>query len=195
MNLQKGIYLKFLCLALSIALSCKEGSQVNFPPIVNNLDIQFTLLNENGVSSTTFYPGENFVFSLIVKNNSDERLVLRGFDYEDFCRVTRLESYDPTENGEQNNDMGKPYVNMFCSYVAGHMMLPKTDLKFQIHWIPPKIREVGSPYGAFFCIAEENPPLSPGRYGTGFQTKFLLSYEGEDIETDLIQFNIEFEVK
>ena len=174
-----------------LMFSCGKDDDVIIEP-AEDIDLQFRLLNENGMPATTFEPGENFIFSFSIVNNSKEYIALHSFNYEDFCRVIKHQSYNPRQNKSEETDMGKPYVNMFCHYVNGYQITPGGSLDLEIQWMPV----MGSKYeSSIFCDRSNTSSLEPGLYSTGFQSSFLFDVGENEFNSERKNFDITFEIK
>lgn len=187
----KGLIYAGLISLLCLSFSCGQEKD-DTPGPTENIDFQFSLLNENDLPATTFEPGENFVFRFLMINRSDQHVWFRSFDNTDFCRVIQLQDYNPQENNNQQTDMGKPYVNMFCNYRNGNKIISGDTLKLQIQWMPT----AGSKYdNPFFCKEQDTSPLGAGLYRTSFQSSFIFSAAERDFESAVMSFDITFEIE
>lgn len=181
-----------------IILSATSGCEQD-ESFIDAVDFEFRLLNENGVPATIFYEGENFVFSFLIINHSDEQWLLNGSqlggsESSDFFKVYK--AYTNSQGQDSEIDIGKPWKTMFCQYMNGLFISPHDTLKLEIPWMPQPW-DVGNPYyNTIFCLVEEHNALPVGKYSTGFFSTFSFS-RGEDISytTSKLQFQTDFEIK
>lgn len=185
-----------VCGMLAIcAVSCRNET---LQKESQDIEFEFRLLTENGVPANTFKSGENFLFSFIIINNSDQpwSFLQKLDDRHSFFRVYQL-SADTQEGGEVK-DVGRPWETIFCQYRLGLLIPPHDTLKLEIPWIPePPAWNADHPrYNSIFCQVSSNTALPPGRYKTGFTSAFKL-LNGEDISynTEKKTFEILFEVQ
>lgn len=165
---------------------CSDDSISELP-----INFKFRLLDETGNPSTTFKEGENFVFSFLIINKSNQVLNLRqSIDQSDFFKVYRLNP----EGNSAKIAVGKPYINMFCEYKLGIQIAQKDTLKFEIPWNPNPWEQGNIYYNAIFCKINENSPLPVGIYTTGFSSAFEFFSKDESYRTDNENFEIDFKV-
>lgn len=160
----KSIIICCFCLISILSTGC-EKENFNFP-----VEFEFQLLDENGVPSTEFQEGQNFQFSLVIRNQSSKDIGYSpSFIGDDFFRIYRID----TSEGEVS--MGKPYSSIFCEYIGGQFVIPAGDeLRLEIPWIPSE--DFCCPP---FCKVNNNSPLPKGNYKTFIEGSFDFVYKGE----------------
>lgn len=177
----------FLILSLIVAFFAfrcdenKEGLQVQFEQV----DFQFRLLNENGAPATIFNQGENFTFSFLMINSSDQDFY---FKQSSLDRIGFLEVFNTT-----GASLGKPYEGLFCLERNGILVPANDTLKLEIEWIPSA--SCCPPNGQIFCGTEDTVPLPPGSYRTSFKSAFEFFFADQSYTTSLQDFMIEFEIQ
>lgn len=158
------------------------------------IDIEFRLLNGLGEPSTSFEVGENFVFSFLITNNSDEiiRLDQQSVDTVDFFRV-----YSTTIQDESGNPIsfGKPYKLAFCHKINGLGIFPHETLRLEIPWMPNPWEEGVTYYSGNFCLVNENEPLTAGHYQTSFSSTLNFITGAGDISVGSKTFQVNFSVE
>lgn len=156
---------------------------------VDGIEFKFCLLNEQGEPATVFNEGENFTFQFAIKNNRTESLPFYDYGYyelDDFLAVKsdgehygqpfRFKAYNPTKE-----------LRWLLSgdYYSYNFMVPWHDERdeWQLLW-------------GFFESARQ-PYLEKGTYHTQFAYKFSfgMSNKEPELETGLITFKINFEIK
>lgn len=189
-------YLGPLFLALSASFSCSKDRIAlrDTHPLLDSLEFEFRLLNEQGIPSTTFREGENFVFSFLIINNSNQKFSMerRIDDTTNFFRVYKINA-KPAEVDQEVLDMGKPYRGIFCFPLIS-IGIHQDTTKFEIPWNALGQRPGDPFYSSEFCLLEDHPPLEAGEYRTGFTSAFYFFKGEENFNTEEMTFNIEFEV-
>lgn len=177
-------------LALMANSSCTEHEN----KFQAEADFQFRLLTMDGVAANTFKEGENFVFSFLIINKSNNSYYLNpsSINTTDIFRVYKKNAI--SEDGSIIVDMGKPYEGMFCVYAGGISIAANDTLKLEIPWKPNSSWEPGSPYfSSNFCMVNsDNVLLSKGQYQTQFRSSFEFSRDGETYQVPEKIFNIDF---
>ena len=182
--------MKMLLLCVVLVLSSCDQEHLESIPV----EFEFSLLTGQGVPSTAFNPGENFIFSFQILNKSSEQIWLESFDAEDFFRVHRLDN----QEGASNLDLGKPYKSVFCEFISGHYVEPGQALKIERPWImADSIKNDFKPYfdNSIVCGLEEREPLSRGHYRTGFKSKFTFRTDDRTFSTAQKEFEIMFSIE
>lgn len=158
------------------------------------IDIEFRLLNSRGEPSSGFEVGENFVFSLLITNNSDEiiRLDQQSVDTVDFFRVYSTTTQD---NTGKPISFGKPYELAFCQKINGLAIFPHETLRLEIPWMPNPWEEGVSYYSGNFCIVNENKPLTAGDYQTSFSSSLNFLTGAGDVSVGSRTFQVNFSVE
>ena len=145
----------------------------------DKIQVDYSLLNENGVPSTTFEYGEDIRFELTITNNSDKVLIFSDDIIlgKDLFRVYL----------NDGTDMGTPWTSCATNYV-GIGIQPKVSTSLACNWIkastyPPLSKK------------EEFEPLPKGSYYTSFVIKYRdLNNKLHDIFMEK-EYNIAFEVQ
>ncbi len=177
--------LTLILLIILGSFSCSDEAE----PLA--VTFEFKLLGQDGVQSTSFSQGENFVFSFSITNNSKNTIMFQSMETDDFFKVYKLDSNE----GSPIIEIGKPYVNIFCTYQNGYPIEAGESLKIEIPWTPIPW-EIGSPYfSTIFCGTNDNPPLTTGSYRTGFKTQFYFTRDGSQYITPEKSFEIDFNVQ
>lgn len=164
--------------------SCTDDQTDSFP-----IQFEFRLLNVERQPSTIFNEGENFVFSFLIINNSNELITLQSFDTQDFFKVYRI-----TES-EGESELGKPYNSIFCEYSLGYPIPSGDTLKIERPWVTPdSIKSNLQEYfnNSIICGYTEYELLTSGSYSTHFKSVFIFSNNGKSFSTSVKQFEINF---
>ncbi len=182
-------------LLLFTGASCQKDD--NFPDPTVKFD--FKLLNENSESETVFNEGENFKFFFKI-NIKDSVWKFYRFVNDDpnFLRVYQV------ENGNRI-DVGKPFKSMWCQAVK-NICGYENPYVFEIPWVTEMGGESIPNQDIYppFCLFNETNPLPKGNYVTFFDEKIefvrcgnLVDSEYEQVfySTDMMHFEIEFEIK
>ncbi len=158
---------------------------------VNGIEFKFCLLNEQGEPATIFNEGENFFFQFSIKNNTNESLPFYDYGYydlDDFCAVN-----------SGNKFYGKPFVYKVYSgtfYTADRRLLPpgSENYKFIVPWYDER-NDWQLFWGEF--ESTKQPLLKKGKYYTQFAYSFSFGIPNNEpeLETGLIKFKINFEIK
>lgn len=169
-----------------LASDCNNMDEINEITVI----FEYRLLNDNGQVSTDFSVGENFVFSFLIINNTQNYLSL----IHEGLRDKNLFEVFKDENDKWIS-IGKPYELIFCNEISGIPINPYDTLKLQIPWFPTIPWEPGVDYySSHFCIVNDQPPLLKGRYKTEFKSSFIFKSNGETIITDELKFIVQFNV-
>ena len=181
--------LSLIASVMTAILGCSSSD--DFSDDTNgNVEINFTLRDEQGNVKTTFKEGENIVFDLEIANNDTRDMVYYryfkdGSDYilnSDFLCV-----YDMS-----GVSVGYPWDNMFCDD-SGYMkwIIPaNTKYHIRVAWYSSSLVDMSYP----LCrIEDQNVLLKEGRY----YTKFTVKYKPNLDKNVLInkEFNYNFEVE
>jgi uncharacterized lipoprotein YehR (DUF1307 family) len=176
---QLALVLTFLITALGCENDTLQSAPVAF---------QFKLLNSQNEPSVSFSQGENFIFSFIVINRSNEDIYLKqsSLNTIEFLKVYL------TNSNEANPvvAIGKPYKSLFCTYQNGILIPANDTLKLEIPWIP-----LNDGCCSHFCLVEDNSPLPHGKYRTGFSSSFEFFKGDKSFKTAVNSFKIDFEVQ
>ena len=151
----------------------------------SRIECKFYVLNEQGEVKSSFEEGENVIFSLQLKNITNEGLYLHHFkmDLEDFCRLIKVDVNPPV-------DLGKPWEHLFCELVGGILIGAQETLKFEIPWL----YEEGQMYGYIGCPQDsyhaETDTLEAGEYRSSFSSSFHF----DDYTSPRKKFSVSFTV-
>ena len=184
--MKKTMFFLMIWLIL-ICSSCKKDPPIEFSYGVP-MTFQFKLLDEAGKEATEFKQGQNFTFSLRIKNHSNNKwdlLASRLYQTPDLFRVFKI------INSTDSLDMGQPYdTNVWCSEYDIAIKPNETfDLKF--NWVSDSTVRFIS------CgMRGSNKNMLPvGKYKTGFTYRFQFS-EKDSFRISLpIRFDINFTIK
>ncbi len=168
----------FLLSVLILNVSCESEGQslekVNIIAqgdcIIGNVEglvMEFCIFDIEGNSRTVFNENENFIISLVLKNLSQETMVIdQNLIDANFFRVI---------NVVDNEDFGTPYTAVWCQYSLAPRELqlePGTSLTLNSPWVLDFEKEVFPT--APLCKSENNEFLNKGVYSTGFDTAFTI---------------------
>lgn len=191
-------FLGTFILVISCFFSCGQDQELTLRDaelIMDSLDFEFRLLNEEGVPSTIFKEGENFIFSFLIINKSAQRFAyLQGIDdRENFFRVDAINT-DLSEVGNEVINLGKPWKTMFCEYKGALPISARDTLALEIPWNAQGLAPGDSYYSSLFCLLEDHPHLGIGNYKTGFSSTFSFVKDVNTYTTSELEFEIEFEI-
>ena len=157
--MKKILFMMMCCLLMIISAGCsKDDSE-------KQVTVNFQLQNEDGVECYDFHEGENIIFRLEIKNNTDENAVLPAI--YDIMGNDIFHVY--SKNGE---DIGIPwdelYTNDLPRYIIGaHSSAVKICPWFDI----PSLALNGHEYSDCFYKKDEKAPLPKGEYYSKFDIK------------------------
>ena len=177
----KNMYIKPLLISVFLLVLSCEKEKSDLP-----IELEFHLLDENGVPSTVFQEGLNFRFCFIIRNKSSEDIgYIPDFINDDFFRVYRIDSSEGVVS------KGKPYENFFCEYSGTHFIVPSGDeRRLEIPWIPSE-DFCCSP----FCIVNPSIVALPkGKYKTFIEGPFNFMYKDKPLSIN-DRFEIVFEIQ
>ena len=159
--------------------------------VVDGIQFKFCLLNEQGQPATIFNEGENFTFQFIIKNQREENLPFYDYGYyelDDFLTVS-----------SKNETYGRPFN--FIEYLNTLELrwlltnASESDIyNFNVRWHDD--RDDWQLYWGRFESTKQ-PLLKKGIYYTQFAYNFTfgMSDNKPELETGLIKFKINFEIK
>lgn len=147
--------------------------------------MKFCMLDIQGNAQKSFEAGENFSFSLVLKNESEETITIKeDLIDSDFFEVTDV---------LKGHHFGKPYTGVWCEFSLAPREI-KIESGESIDLECPWKLESGDLPTNPFCKSETNENLIIGDYITGLNTNFTIKkgdktilLDGQDI---LIQFTI-----
>lgn len=178
----KGKWMVFVRIVflISMTIGCtKSDPTPNYP-----IKISFQLLNEIGEPSIIFKEGENFRFSFIISNFSEDDVRFSpSFIDDDFFIVYRMEELG------NFSPVSKPYQNIFCEFSLNQFVIsPQSEYQFEIPWSPEE--NFCCPP---FCKITNNLPLPVGIYRTSINRTIEFIIEEKLI---LLKYDhlIEFEI-
>lgn len=174
------MHVKALLLSTFLLIIGCEKEKPDLP-----IELDFQLLDENGVPSTVFQEGLNLRFLFIIRNKSSEDIrYIPDFINEDFFRVYRIDT------SEGIVSMGKPYENLFCEFSGIHFIVPSGDeRRFEIPWSPSE--DFCCPP---FCKVNPTLALPEGKYKTFIEGPFNFIFKEKPFSiTD--SFEIVFEIE
>lgn len=148
---------------------------------VDGVEFKFCLLNEQGNPATIFSEGENFTFLFAVKNNLDTTIFWDNslFFASGFCEVK-----------EEKNSVGTPFIILGIAEIGqvAFSIPPDVTSIWEVFWVPDE-----SEWTKGFVSYKRNnlQYLPKGKYYTKFSHKFDLG----PVETQVLTFKINFEIK
>ena len=154
---------------------------------INGVAFKFCLLTDAGEPTTIFNEGENFTLQFSIQNKTKESLPFYDYGYyitTDFFAVKSAKA-----------DFGKPFKFIdFSSTKELRWILPEGYSNFIIPWKNEK-NEFQAMHGLFEGLKQ--PYLVKGKYYTQFTYNFTFGDPNKkpDIETGLLTFRINFEIK
>lgn len=154
--------------------------------LLDSLRLEFRILDEQGLPSTNFRQGDNFIFSFLIINESSQHVsFLQSIDdIEDFFRVDAI-------SNDTLVDMGKPWEIIFCEYILGIPIKSNDTLALEIPWTI-KDQSFNSSH---FCLTESKHPLKAGKYKTGFSSTFSFLNGEEEFTSERNKFEVEFKIQ
>ena len=143
-----------------------SGDKVIFQLQDENVDFQ--LQNEDGIECYDFKEGENIIFRLEIKNDTDEDAYLPPFTdiigHDVFCVYS--------QNGEE---IGTPWDEIWSYMVGGDFIGAHSSVVFVCPWFDiPALYFLGHEhfYSAYsFYKTDEKSPLPKGEYYSNFDIK------------------------
>ncbi len=151
---------------------------------INGFTLKFCLLNEQGKPATVFKEGENFTFSFLLKNiTQDDISVSADFINNDFYRVYQ----------SNNTDRGTPWTGIWCEFSRKPTEIkiaPLTTRKLNCPWKLTNDTRPDYP----FCMSESRETLPKGDYYTIIHTQFKYMIHKKQFTED-IHFKINFKIQ
>jgi len=180
-------------LIASSMISCSDEFEDNNPPI----KIIYEILNKDGIPSTTFYEGEELIFSISIINYLNDDIILSrtGIDQVDIFRVFGIIKDDSGNSIIQ--DFGKPYGVLFCNKSLGAVIPANDTLKLEIPWSPVLASNwnINFPYyNLHFCEVTDKDQLKRGKYWSSVKTSIEYFHLGTRHKTDTVNYRIDFEI-
>lgn len=158
---------------------------------VDGIEFKFCLLNEQGEPATVFNEGENFTFQFAIKNNRSESLPFYDYGYYELDDFLAVKS--------DGKSYGMPFLFKRYSTTLELRWLrsgvsDELGYNFTVPWHDE--RDEWQLYWGYFESTKQ-PFLEKGTYNTQFSYKFSFGEPGKEpvLETDLISFKINFEIK
>ena len=157
---------------------------------VDDFNINFYLLNEDGVKTNKFNEGENFYMHFSIKNVSNNEY----FFPTRFARAGNdsfLCVY--TDEGEK---IGRSFEPGFTNLIGlpGYDFPPEDEIIYEYPWVFQS--DTTWEYNWTSFHSTETKPLEKGKYFTGFSSEFVF-YPKEDTNFEKkfdLDFKINFEV-
>lgn len=148
---------------------------------IEGIEFKFCLLNEQGDPSTIFEEGENFTFQFAIKNNLDTTINWDNnlFFSSEFCEVK-----------DGKNKFGPPFKIMGMAEIGqvAFSIPPGIASVWEVPWVPDENEWTKG----FVSYKRNNLQYLPkGKYYTRFSRKFDLG----PVETQVLTFKINFEIK
>jgi hypothetical protein len=152
------------------------------------IDLDYSLLDQNGNPSKSFSENENFSFALTIRNNSDDLLFIDNSfllgEHNGFCIVYN----------EKNEAVGKPFSFSGAKLVSSteHPFEPKKDYKLLIPW-----KDTRPSWTELHCTFKGtgNKSLPKGKYYTILKHKFCFDRLSKESVCVDIDERIDFEIK
>lgn len=155
---------------------------------VNGIKFEFCILNAQGKPATVFNEGENFTFQFAIKNNRTKSLPFYDYGFYELNDFLAVKS--------DEKSYGQPFI--FKGYSPTKelrwLQVGEYSYNFMVPWHDER-NEWQLLWG--FFESTKQPFLKVGNYYTQFSYKFSFASPNKEpeLETDLITFKINFEIK
>lgn len=167
-----------------------NGSKTAIVNTINGIEFKFCLINENGVTATSFIEGQNFSFLLALTNKTSDSLHLDNSFFQpssNFCKV-----YD-----SNNALIGLPFIFKWRDEIgsAAHPFYGMKD-KYELTVPWKDDRNEWQTINCHFESTHQNL-LPKGEYYTIFTHRFCFDHKNgkPNVCTDSLIFKINFEIK
>lgn len=158
MNKNLFILMCFLLTIFSAGCTSNDDSE-------NQIIVNFQLQNEDGVECYDFHEGENIIFRLEIKNNTNDDAILPSI--VDIIGYNTFHVY--SKNGE---DMGMPWDELVTNYLPHYIIEAHSSAVKICPWFNiPSLAINGHEYSGCFYKMDEKTPLPKGEYYSKFDIK------------------------
>ena len=176
--------LLIVCGTLLMALSCENPNvDTEEPPFL----ISYNILNKEGTKTTIVDKGENFIFSLVITNTSDEDWYV---DHGSVIGSNITELYKKTSTGADSLH-GSAYISAMCSFQSGVLIPAKGNYQTDIPWIADESITKVSSCG---LSTKNNNYLPNGQYTTKMSGTIKIFRSEITHEIPLNKYNFAFQV-
>ena len=156
--MKKNLFVLMSLLLMIVSAGCSKDDDESD----DQLTVNFQLQREDGRECYDFREGENIVFSLEIKNNTEEDVIERGgIGY--FIGNGIFHVYS-----SQGEDFGTPYDMLIIPEVGFASILSKSSISFLCPWVNDIETELtwNPRYGVFGI--DKTRPLPKGEYYSHF---------------------------
>ncbi|WP_221392514.1 hypothetical protein [Dyadobacter sp. NIV53] len=150
--------------------------------------ITYNILNRDGTKTNTVKQGENFIFSLIITNNSDEEWYV---DHGSLLGSDLAMLYSKSSVGNDTL-IGRAYDSAICSFQAGVVIPANGHLEINIPWIADQLL---TKFPSCGLNANVNRMLPAGWYAIKLDGKIIIFRSDITYEIPLRAYNSSFQVK
>ena len=158
--MKKNLFVLMSLLLMTLSTGCSKDDDET----EDQLTVNFQLQREDGRECYDFREGENIVFSLEVKNNTDDDIQILPF--------AELMGFDVfhvySENGE---DMGKPWDKMFDYLVPFNVIEANSSFVKVCPWFSIPSLARNDLFSDCFYKEYDKSPLPKGEYYSKFDVK------------------------
>jgi len=170
---------------LLMAASCEDPNvDIEESPFL----ISYNILNRNGTKTTTLNKDENFVFSLVITNTSDEAWYI---DHRSVMGSNITELYKKTSAGTDSL-LGSAYLSATCSFQSGVLIPAKGAYQVDIPWVADKSLTKVPSCG---LSTKGNSYLLTGQYITKINGTIKVFRSEITREIPLNEYNLAFQVQ
>lgn len=167
-----------------MAFSC-QGPSVDKDP---SFLITYDILNKDGAKTTTVNQGENFVFTLMITNTSDEDWYI---DHQSIIGSNFTEIFKKSNSG-QDSLVGQAYISAMCTFQSGDVIPAKGTYQIDIPWIADKsLTKVPS----CSLLTKDNGYLPTGLYVTKINQAINVFRSDITRKIPLNEYNIAFQIQ
>ncbi len=170
---------------LLIAVSCNNADvDAKKRPV----SVVYGIVNKEGVRTNRVNKGENFVFSLVITNTSDEDWYV---DHGSVISSNFTELYKKSGSGSDSL-LGPAYLSALCSFQSGVFIPAKGTYEVNIPWVEDKSLTKVPSCG---LSTKQNSYLSEGQYTTKIEGAIKVFRADITREISLNEYNLTFQVQ
>ncbi|WP_146151598.1 hypothetical protein [Dyadobacter jiangsuensis] len=152
------------------------------------LSVMYSIVNLKGERTNTVKEGENFIFSLVVTNTTDEEWYI---EHGSVIASNFTEIYKKSSAGSDSL-IGPAYVSAMCSFQSGVLIPAKGTYKVDIPWIADQSLTKVPSCG---LSTKDNSFLPKGQYMTKMDGAIKVSRAGVGHEIPLNEYNLTFQIQ
>lgn len=130
MEMKKNLFYSLFWAIMLVSIGCSNEKK-EYPAVeeeTSSIIVKFLLQDEDGIERYSFHEGDNIIFRLDIKNNTDEDAILASPIYILGNDVFHVYS-------SKGVDFGKPYDELILPDISGTIIRSKSIVSFLCPWI------------------------------------------------------------